>query len=191
MLAQLLSSKPKSKLINLLLAYPRRSFSFTELRYTTGISSLFQKKTLKELLKIDFLTVTEKNRRKYFQINKHFPLYPELINMLRKTQEVPADLLSKAASRVGECKLVVLTGVFAAKPRMESDILIVGKVSQKKLGSFLYLAEKFAEQEVSYSVFSNHEFDYRLGLNDRFIKNILENDPVVVIDKGRIVASQK
>jgi len=185
MLAQLLSSKPKSKLINLLLSHPKRSFSAIELRITTGISTQFLKKTVRDLIKMGFLLVFEKNKRRYYQVNRHFALYPELLNMLKKNKYSPEDILAKSALRVGECKLIALTGVFAGKPRIETDILFVGRISPRKLATFLKMAEKFAEQEVNYTVFTNSEFEYRQIMNDRFIKNILENDPTIVIDKTK------
>ena len=185
MLANLLSSKPKSKLINLLLTNPQRSFSATELRISTQISSLFLKKTLRELIKTEFLAVTEKKKHRYYQVNKHFPLYPELLNLINKNRTFVEDQLAKASTKVGECKLIALTGVFAGKTRIETDLLFVGRVSPKKLENFLRMAEKFAEQEVSYTVLTPSEFDYRLVMNDRFLKNILENDPVLVVDRTK------
>lgn len=183
MLSQLLSSKPKTNVINLFLAHPLRSFSFTELRANSGATAKILKQTLRELDKIDFINTTAKNRIRYYQMNKHFTLYPELVTLLRKVKQVPADNLAKAASKLPNVKFVALTGVFVGKPRLETDILIVGKVSGKRLRSFLELAEKFGEQEISYTVFSVQEFEYRKVMNDRFVKNILENNPSIVLDK--------
>lgn len=136
-------------------------------------------------MKMDFLIVSEKKKSKYYQVNKRFPLFPDLLNMLRKNKTYPKDLLAAAAVRVGECKLIAFSGLFAGKPRMEADVLFVGRVSPRKLEQFLKLAEKFAEQEVSYAVFTTSEYDYRRMMNDRFIKNILENEPVIVVDKTK------
>ncbi|MBX4191835.1 MAG: hypothetical protein KW804_03485 [Candidatus Doudnabacteria bacterium] len=183
MLSQLLSSKPKTHLINLYLAHPGRSFSFTELRINANCSAKLLKQTLKELDKIDFLNQTAKNGIKYYQMNKHFPLYPELVNLLRKVKNIPGDDLIKQASKLSQCKLVALTGVFVGKPRIETDLLFIGRISQRKLGKFLALAEKYAEQEISYTILTVQEFEYRKMMNDRFIKNILENNPVFAIDK--------
>jgi len=185
MLSQLLSSKPKTNLINLLLAHPGRSFSFTELRINSSCPNKLLKQTLKELDKMEFLILSAKNRIKYYQMNRHFPLYPELVNLLRKVKTLPKDELAQNAARVGDCRLVALTGVFVGKPRMETDLLFVGKVGAGRLAQFLKLAEKFAEQEINYTILSLQEFEYRKSMNDRFIKNILENNPVLVIDKVR------
>jgi len=132
---------------------------------------------------MNFLTITQKNQVKYYQMNRHFPLYPELLNLLRKVKNVPQDTLAKALSKLTECKLVALTGVFVARPRVETDLLFVGKVGTKKLEKIIKLAEKYAEQEISYTIFSQQEFDYRKIMNDRFLKNVMENSPVLVIDK--------
>ncbi len=185
MLAQLLSSKPKTQLVNLFLAHPNRSFSFTELRETSQCSANMLKQTLRELIKTEFLITVPKNRIKYYQMNRHFALYPELVNLLRKVKKLPEDLLARRAAKVGDAKLILLTGVFVGKPRIETDCLFVGKISQPALNRFLNFAEKFAEQEINFTVFSNQEFEYRKIMNDRFLKNIVENNPVVVVDKTK------
>lgn len=184
MLSQLLTSKPKTNLINLFLAHSGRSFSFTELRVSARCQNSLLKQTLKELIKMDFLVITQKNKVKYYQINRHFALYPELMNLLRKVKFVPHDLLLKQAAKL-PCKIVAVTGVFVGKPRIETDILLVGKASGKRLFSLLKLAERFAEQEISYTILNPKEFEYRKIMNDRFVKNILENNPVFAVDKTR------
>lgn len=184
MLAQLLSSKPKTKLINLFLAHPGRSFSFTELKVSSGCSKNLLKKTLNELKKMDFLLIHEKGT-KYYQINKHFPLYPELVQLLRKAKKIPEDILAKNILKTGSCKFIALTGVFAGKPRIETDILFVGRIAGKKLKDAIKLAEKFAEQEISYTVMAPSEFEYRKIMNDRFVKNILDNGPVILTDRTK------
>jgi hypothetical protein len=130
-----------------------------------------------------FLNVCEKRRVKYYQMNRRFALYPELVGFLRKTKHVPKDILAISAGRVGDCRLVALTGVFVGRIRLETDLLFVGKISPAKLAKFLKLATKLAEQEVAYTIFTPHEFEYRKLMNDRFLKNVLENDPVLVVDK--------
>ncbi|MGE5298144.1 MAG: hypothetical protein ACM3KM_03200 [Acidobacteriaceae bacterium] len=185
MLAQLLSSKPKSRLVNLLLAYPNRSFSLTELKESTRCSSHVLAQTIRELSKMGFLLTHFKDKNRYYQVDRHFALYPELVGLIRKIKRLPQDLLCKAASSVGNCRYVALTGVFAGKPRIEPDILFVGKVSPTKLSRFLKLAERYAERQISYTVFTPHEFEYRKVMNDRFVKNVLENEPVVVADRLR------
>ena len=185
MLSELLSSKTKSRLVNTFLSHPARSFSATELRVLTHCPQKQLVSTVKELFKMEFLLSTEKHRKKYYQINKHFALYPELVSMLRKLKKTPPDMLARAAEKAGECKFVALTGVFAGKPRAETDAIFVGRVSPARLKNFLKLAEKFAEQEVNYTIFTLPEFEYRKIMSDRFVKNILENNPCVVVDKTK------
>jgi len=185
MFSQILESKPKTKLLNLLLTYPKRAFSLTEMRLSSGCNTPILKDLLKDLVKMGFVAVIEKNRVKYYRMNRQFNLYPELVGLLRKAKGNPEDLLAKAAAKMGDCKLVVLTGVFVGKVRVETDLFFVGKVSPAKLKKLLELAEKLAEQEINYTVFTKEEYDYRHIMNDRFLKNVMENDPIVIIDKLR------
>lgn len=185
MLGNLLSSKPKANVINLFLAHPARAFSITELKISTKCPNKLLASTVKELSRIGFLSVIKKRKTKYYQINKHFALYPELVNLLRKVKRVPNDLLAQALSKVGDCKFIGLTGIFVGRPRIETDIVFVGKVSPKRLDKVLKLATRFAEQEIGYTVFTPNEFEYRKIMNDRFIKNILENSPAIVVDRTK------
>lgn len=183
MFTQLLTSKPKTKLLNLLLNFPKRAFSMTELRLSSGCSSQSLKETMKDLVKTEFVIVVERGRVKYYRMNRQFNLYPELVGLLQRSKAKPEDILAKAASKMAECKLVVLTGLFAGKPRVETDLLFVGKASGAKLKKVLEFAERLAEQEISYTIFDQKEYDYRHIMNDRFLKSVMENEPVVVIDK--------
>ncbi len=185
MLNILLSSKHKSSVVNLFLAHPGRSFTFTEIKTTTGCPPKLMIQTVRELVKMGFLNVLEKSKIRSYQVDRHFALYPELVQLLRKTKKIPQDLLAKELSKLSECKVIILTGIFAGRPRIETDILLVGKVSEKRLAKSLKLAEKFAEQEINYTVMPVSEFEYRKIMSDRFIKNILENGPVIVSDKTK------
>lgn len=185
MLSELLSSKYKSNVVNLFLAHPQRSFTVTEIRASTECPTKALIETLRTLNKMGFLLVFEKNKVKSYQVDRHFALYPELVGMLKKIRKVPLDLLAKNVVKIGNCKLIVFTGIFTGRPRVETDILIVGKISQTKFEKFLKIAEKFAEQEVNYTLFTPQELDYRRIMSDRFLKNILENNHVAVIDKTK------
>jgi DNA-binding HxlR family transcriptional regulator len=136
MFGQILASKPKTQLLNVFLTFPERAFSLTELRLTSGSSTQILKETLKDLVKMGFVNSIDKNRVKYFQMNRQFNLYPELVGMLRKVKKLPEDLLAKQSTKLGDAKFVALTGVFVGKPRVETDILVVGKV--RGAGNWLY-----------------------------------------------------
>lgn len=185
MLTQLLSSKNKSEIIYLFLSNPGRSFTLTEIKETTKSTPKNLMEGVKELLKMGFLLTTERNKVKFYQVNRHFALYPELVSMLSKNKKLPKDLLAKELAKLPECKVAILTGIFTGKPRIETDILLVGKVTEGRLKKALKLAEKFAEQEVNFTLMPLAEFDYRRIMSDRFLKNILENGPVIVTDKTK------
>jgi hypothetical protein len=185
MLSNLLSSKYKSGVVNLFLAHPGRAFAPAEIKASTACPNKVLVQTLKELMKLGFLMTVERSKIKFYKVDKHFALYPELVAMLRKNKKLPQDLLVKELAKLSDCKVVILTGVFVGKPRIESDILLVGKVTEKRLANTIKLAEKFAEHQVNYTIMPMAEFDYRKIMSDRFLKNVLENHPLVVTDKTK------
>jgi hypothetical protein len=185
MLSQLLSSKHKSGVVHIFLTHPNRSFTLSEVKASTKCPPKLLNETIKDLSKMGFLLVHERNRVKFFQVDKHFALYPELISLLGKVNKLPQDVLAKELAKLRDCKLILLTGIFVGRPRIETDILFVGKVSEKRLASVLKIAHKFAEQEVNYTLMPLSEFEYRKIMSDRFTKNILENHPVIVLDKTK------
>jgi hypothetical protein len=185
MLSQLLSSKHKSAVVNLFLAHPSRSFTATEIKAASQCPNKLMLQTIRELNKMGFLIVIERGKSKYYQVDKHFALFPELVSLLRKNRKLPEDLLAKELAKLSECRLIVITGIFVGRPRIETDILLVGKVSERRMLKALKLAQKFAEHEINYTIMPLAEFEYRKIMSDRFIKNILENNPVVVTDKTK------
>lgn len=185
MLSILLESKQKSSIVHLFLANPGRCFTLTEIKTTTKVPNAKVIDTLKELGRMGFLLVHQQNKVKAYQVDKHFALYPELLTVLRKTKKIPADLLVKELNKLSECKLIIVTGIFVGRVRIESDILLVGKVGEKKLAKTLKFAEKMAEQEVRFTVMPLAEFEYRKIMSDRYVKNVLENNPVIVADRTK------
>lgn len=185
MLSLLLTSKNKSSVVHLFLANPGRCFTVTEIKASTKCPNAYLIATIKELGKMGFLLAIQQNKVRSYQVDKHFALYPELLGLLRKTKKIPQDLLAKELSKLSDCKVIIMTGIFIGRHRIESDILLVGKVSEKKLANALKLAEKFAEQEVKFTVMPLSEFEYRKIMSDRYIKNVLENNPIIVSDKTK------
>jgi len=185
MLSLLLTSKNKSAVVNLFLAHPLRSFSMPEIKAASGCPPKVLAETIKELVKMGFLVSTASGKVRFYQVDKRFALFPELVGMLRKAKRVPPDLLAKELSKLKECKLILITGTFTGRPRIESDILLVGKVGEAKMARMLKAVEKLTGHQVNYTLMPVAEFDYRKIMSDRFIKNVLENWPVIVLDKTK------
>jgi hypothetical protein len=84
---------------------------------------------------------------------------------------------------LGEVKAAFLSGVFTGYPNLPVDILLVGKVSLKKLDRFLNDQESWFGQEINYSIMSPEEFVLRRDTFDRFIRDIFDYRYITLVEK--------
>ncbi|HEY4478543.1 MAG TPA: hypothetical protein VI775_01740, partial [Candidatus Paceibacterota bacterium] len=64
------------------------------------------------------------------------------------------------------------------------DLLIVGDdLNIHRLETVMQSIESEVGKEISYSVFDTEDFEYRLGIHDRLIRDILDSPHTVLIDR--------
>lgn len=179
MLENLTNTKAKQRLLNIFFHFPSRSFSQDELRAATGTRNIA--KVLRELVRGDALRVVQRRRKQFFQINSYFLLYDELKDLVSGEKPEPRDEVSRILRRLDHAKLAVLSGIFTGEPQLPVDLLIVGdEIKRPKLVKILNEIEKLIGQEVNYVTMDSGEYDYRRMMNDRLVRDILDNHHQVV-----------
>ncbi len=185
MLEQLFGSKTRVKLLKLFFEQSDAYYVRELVRKTNShINSI--RRELKNLLKIGIIKEKDCNRKKYYKINENFILYPELKILITKSRILLKDKLKEKLERLGQIRLLILTGFFVDLPS-QTDILIVGKINRKKLKLIIEALEKETEKKINYTIMSSQEFRYRSDLTDHFLYNILENKKIVLINKTNIL----
>ena len=87
--------------------------------------------------------------------------------------------------------LAALGGVFAGNfPQdasdgtvHELDLLIVGEAKRGSVGRFIGKLESEVGKELNWSLMSGFEFDYRLAMHDKLIRNLLDYPHEFLINK--------
>ena len=86
--------------------------------------------------------------------------------------------------RLGNIKLLVLSGVFTADDASRVDLLIVGdKINQRKFNNFLKDLEAEVGKELNCAVMTSKEFNYRYDMYDRFVRDLLTGKNEVLINR--------
>lgn len=183
MLETILKSKVKTNLLAFLLAGPQRSFYVGELKRRIGARNV--QGHLNELAKENIVKSFSKKGKKYFQVNPKHPLYWQIRGTAQKAAKKYEDELFKYLKKLPGLKVAILTGIFTANPHMSCDVLLVGKLPEKKLLNFEKGIKKLMGQEINYALFSVGEYEARKSMFDRFMKDVLENDHLVVMNKIR------
>ena len=84
------------------------------------------------------------------------------------------DIISKI-SRAGKVQLIIISGIFIKDPDSRVDLLVVGDgLRQGYLDRIIKTIESEIGIEIRYAAFETSEFNYRLSIFDKLIRDILD-----------------
>lgn len=183
MLEEIIDSKPKTSVLAILLASPRRGFAPKELAGKAHITLKTLEPVLKYFLKISLIESYSRGKVKFYILNARHKLLPEIQSSVLKNQKKYEDELHVALKKLGDLEGIYLTGIFTGLPYAPVDMLLVGKANLNKLAKFLENAKKALGLEINYSLMPTEEFTLRRDTFDRFLKDIFDYPHLVVLDK--------
>jgi len=182
MLKRLFTSNTRIKLLTLFLLNPEEEYFIRELtrRLDEQINSI--RRELDNLKKLGLLKSKEKNRKKYYIVNKNFVAYHELKSLILKAMS-DKDNIVKKLMHFGEIDVLVLSGLFIDKVS-PLDLLLVGNVNREQLEEFLN-TEMETKRPVRYSILTRDDFIYRRKCKDKFLHDLVD-DPENIVAINRL-----
>lgn len=85
---------------------------------------------------------------------------------------------------VGKLKLVVLAGILLRDEEGRVDLLVVGdSMNNRRMESALRVIESQVGKELRYAMMDTREFNYRLGMYDKFIRDIFDYPHEKLVNK--------
>lgn len=194
MIEQLFGSKTRVKLLQLFLSSPNRAFYVREITRKVDEQINSVRRELANLLNIGIINSEESENRLYYEVNQKYPHYPSLRSIFTNKKamdkskvEVPKTGIGAKLAELGSVELAVLSGGFTRDTKAGIDLLIVGNVNRTKLANLILFLQQEEGREIDFALFSPDDFDYRVGVKDRFINDVLSAKKTVVIDtKQRI-----
>lgn len=206
MLSKLFGSNTRHKILKLFLLNPNERFYVREVSRALGLQLNSVHRELNNLedigLLITFHEVVEevgetagkgqqkkinKQEKKYYQINKDFTFYDEIKKLIIKSQVLYEKGFTEKLRKIGDIKVLILTGLFVGEIDAEVDLFIVGKFSAPRVEKIVKELQIELLKEVNYSVMTEDEFRYRREIADIFIYNILDGEKIIVIDKDGVL----
>lgn len=204
-LENLFDSPIKVRLLKLFLRNPDGEFSVKEATERVQGNARVVKRHIEGLAKIDFLKkkrLRAQSSRKltrgkkkvpkivpgfYFRVNPTFEFYQELSSLVLKSSPASKEKISNKLKGLGRIKLFLISGVFFNFTSSRTDLFIVGEnINQRSLDRFLKDLEAEVGKEITYSLMSSKEFNYRYLMFDRFVHDILEKPHEKLINKLKI-----
>lgn len=202
LLAKLLGGNERVKIMRFFLHRDEMIIPLHEVAEKTKSKSVIARKELVILAAIGFLekrktkTVVNVGQGKKssskikevsgYKINPLFPHIQALKDLLFDFQLLDKRELASRFKLVGRIKLFVVTGIFIGDKKSRVDILIVGEsIKRPKAEKVLELLSAEIGRDVVYAIMDVEEFEYRMKMYDKFVRDIMEMNHETVIDKLR------
>lgn len=116
-----------------------------------------------------------KKKTQGWALDPQFELLKSLKNFLLNNDVLRKQEVVNKFKRTGKIKLLVISGIFIQESDSRVDLLIVGDNLRKSaIESALTSVEAEIGKEISYAYFDTKEFNYRVGICDKFVRDVLD-----------------
>lgn len=124
-----------------------------------------------------------------WQANPNFRFARALSVFVHEVAPVRYDDIVEGLKRSGKLSAVILSGTFVGDPSRPADLLIAADIlDDRRLEAAVRRLEPAYGREIRYACFSTHEFQYRLTVQDRLVRDTIEYPHLVLLDKGRLLS---
>ncbi len=191
-LGKIFGTEAKVRIMRLFLFNPDRMWEVEEIGLRTKTEKRDLKRELEGLLyaglikKVSFTKEIndEKVKVKGLGLNTDFPYLNQFQGLLADTLLLSDKDLVERLSIAGKIRLVVVAGIFIQKWDSRVDLLIVGdRIKDDVLKRVVEKIESEVGRELSFAVFSTADFQYRLGVGDKLIRDVLDFSHKVIHDR--------
>jgi hypothetical protein len=166
----------------------------SKVSYGTGKKEISTLEKIKFVKRKKFIKIVQKKkgkkikdvRVKYqgYYLNEDFPYIVALKHLLIKTDTLEGGEIIKRLSKTGKLKLIVVAGVFTQDKNSRADILVVGNgINKSALNNVIRSIESELGKELTYVCFETEDFQYRLSMFDKLVRDILDYPHQVLLDK--------
>ena len=176
-------SKARQRLLAYYFTNPTARHHLRDLAEQLSIDPSNLSKELRRLEREGLFRSDVSGRQKYFQLNREYPLFDEVRNIVAKTiGAVP--LIAQSFKKVQGIDEAYLYGSFARSQQdaaSDIDVLVIGAPREEVLAETVRKLERQLRREVNYTVLTPKEFKSRRARKDAFLENVWHNKRVSLI----------
>lgn len=183
MLSDLITSKSRTKLLNVFLTEPYEMFHVRECVRRTGDEINAVRRELQFLEKKGILEREQRANRVYYSLDKTYPFYFDLLAIGSKTIGLGNEVIKNRA-KLGKIKYAMFSGQFVRRQKKSADsvdFMVVGTIVLPELSLLVRNEEQRLSKEINYTAMTEEEFSFRKKRNDPFIAAILGGSRVMLV----------
>jgi hypothetical protein len=185
-LEKLFGTAARVKLLRLFLFNPRQSFALKDIALRARVNDREARREVNILHAAKMVDRTTRGKGVRFGLNAKFEYTAALQNLLLNAPKRADDIVARVKG-VGSIKMIILSGIFMGEWEDRLDILIVGdRVKERMLRERVRGLESEIGKEIRYAMLTSEDFYYRLNMNDKLVRDVLDYPHTVVLDKLNI-----
>lgn len=182
-LSKLFSGEGRVKVMRLFLFNPEIQFSLKQIADKARVSNRSARTEIDLLTKSGMLK-KRNGKITLWYLDPTFEYLSALQNLLINTRPLRKEEILKRLTRVGKLKMVIVSGVFIQNPDSRVDMLVVGdNLKRAAIDRIVKNMEAEIGKELVFASFETADFQYRLGMYDKLIRDILDYPHQKLLDK--------
>lgn len=199
-LAKIFGSDVRVRLMRIFLFNQDDAYTVSELSDRSRVPATKVKKELTLLLSIGLVKkrpvsrevsikkkkkiIVKKTHEMGYILDQKFAYLQPMKTLLTVASLHADDSLVRRFASAGKIKLFIASGLFIQEWETRVDLLIVGdELSLTRVDTIIKNIEAEVGREISYSAFETSDFEYRYGIHDRLVRDILDLPHVTLVDK--------
>lgn len=177
-------SKARTRILRFFLLNPEKEYDSNEVSRRNMLKPPEVLKEMNALSNIRFVHEHRRKGKRVYVLNTHFSFYPELRNLMIKSNVYPQCQSLGKIKNIGDVKLALVSGAFLDYPKSKADMIVVAdNVSRVRLKNLMNNLEAEIGKEVSFVLMNSEELKYRMNMMDRFLMEFLEGPHDEIINK--------
>lgn len=187
-LDKLFGSAARVKLLRLFLFNPKQQYTVALCAQRARVPERTARKevALFKSAKLVHRVPTRRGSGPRFMLNENFAYVSLLRQLLLNAPERAKDLFERARG-AGVIKVIIVAGVFMGEWEEQLDVLFVGdRIKEPKLRARMRTLESELGRELRYAVLNTEDFLYRLNMNDKLVRDVLDYPHRLVFDRLNI-----
>jgi predicted nucleotidyltransferase len=183
-LEELFSSHARVAVLKLLLLNAGNRYYLREIASLTDQPVRAVQRELPKLERIGLVSHTVSGNRKYYQVNRNCPIFPELKSVFLKTValgDALRDYLDKAEGDIG---VAFVYGSYARGNEditSDIDLFVVGSIGGVQLSSALSQARSELAREINPVLMTTEEFAEKIASGNHFVLSLLEESKIFLV----------
>ncbi len=173
-LGKILGNGARVRIMRLFLLNKSKGFRSKDIARRSRVSLSAVRRELRLLSSVNFIKKRSSISAEWF-FNSFFKYAEEFEELLIRSDNLNRGAILNNFKKIGQVKLLIVSGVFIKNHDSRIDLLIVGdNLKKAKIEHGVRKLEAEIGTELVYAIFNTKEFIYRLNMYDKLVRDILD-----------------